>query len=274
MRFALIGGVHGDEPLGVEVVRRIQEQGKDAFRNECEALIAHPEALLRRQRFMDFDLNRCFGAVQNIPRGVEQKRSLFLRDKLEGRFDFLLDFHTTTSSMGITLILTSTTDILSRKAALYLKQKNPQINILQSLSLDGACPYINRLAPSSLTVEVGPVAHNIPSQLLFATYQVAILLLNWVPEAFDQNSLDIPYFESVKDLYYPEGGGPWFIHPEREHADFQELSKGAPLFVNWEGRVKYYKGPEIAFPIFINEPAYQKDGLAMTLTRKKFGLSL
>ncbi len=268
MKFAVIGGTHGNEPIGIEVVKYIEELEPREFKNEFKIFIGNPKAFALQKRFIDYDLNRCFDTSKES-KGYERERAAQLKSKIEGNFDFLLDLHTTTSNMGLTLILTAT-DPFSRQAAAYLKSYIPEIRIIETQYVNQDCSYINRLAPSSLTIEVGPVANNVVhSKLVMATYQMTQLLLNWNPnDLIDLSSIE--YFKSIEDIHYPKEGK-WFIHPEREASDFKEVKKRDPLFINWEGEIKPYQGDDSSFPIFINEAAYQNGHLAMTLTKKKSG---
>ncbi len=65
-----IGGIHGNEPAGVEALRRVfasLEAEVALNRGELIGLIGNLTALSRRQRFIDHDLNRLW-----LPRQIEQ----------------------------------------------------------------------------------------------------------------------------------------------------------------------------------------------------------
>jgi predicted deacylase len=55
----VVGGVHGDEPSGVEVVRRLREADLD-LRRRVQFVIANPPAVEAGERYLDSDLNRSF----------------------------------------------------------------------------------------------------------------------------------------------------------------------------------------------------------------------
>jgi len=114
----LIGGLHGNEPAGVLAQQRIFESLAAAGgidRGRLIGLSGNLEALSRNQRYVDYDLNRCWNPhrVQLLRRVVAgedpaaEKRAVedkelraidreleLLRSEAEGRI-YLLDFHTT-----------------------------------------------------------------------------------------------------------------------------------------------------------------------------------
>ncbi|CAE8620671.1 unnamed protein product [Polarella glacialis] len=105
-RVMILGGVHGNERTGVEVVRRLVDRlgggGFEAnkFRGELTLALGHPEAIERNVRFLDEDLNRCFGergeeeSSAGAPRSRESQRASELADHLR-ELDVLVDLHAT-----------------------------------------------------------------------------------------------------------------------------------------------------------------------------------
>lgn len=56
---AVIGGIHGDEPCGVRAVDRVMEADPDVDR-PVKLIVANEEAIERRARYVEEDLNRAF----------------------------------------------------------------------------------------------------------------------------------------------------------------------------------------------------------------------
>ncbi|MFB6267262.1 MAG: succinylglutamate desuccinylase/aspartoacylase family protein [Halodesulfurarchaeum sp.] len=56
---AIVGGVHGDEPCGVEAIQRLLADDPPV-RRPVKLIVANEEALARNVRFVDADLNRAF----------------------------------------------------------------------------------------------------------------------------------------------------------------------------------------------------------------------
>ncbi|MDX1674967.1 MAG: succinylglutamate desuccinylase/aspartoacylase family protein [Longimicrobiales bacterium] len=105
----LVGGLHGNEPAGVEALERVFDRLPElgGIRGEVLAVAGNLEALRRGVRFVDTDMNREWWpeAVAHIPRDGagpvedEQRRALLeaiepVLDRAEGP-PIVVDFHTT-----------------------------------------------------------------------------------------------------------------------------------------------------------------------------------
>jgi len=89
MKILVIGGMHGNEPLGIDLVRMF----KDKKVNNIDAVFANEEAIKSKCRFIKQDLNRSFpGKSQS--KLYENKRASYLL-KLCKKYDLVLDFHNT-----------------------------------------------------------------------------------------------------------------------------------------------------------------------------------
>jgi len=87
-KFLIIGGLHGNEPLGIELVKKVQ---KLELKN-VKAVLGNPEAVNQNVRFIESDLNRVFGGDKNG--NLEQRRAVELINYCKD-FDFVIDFHNT-----------------------------------------------------------------------------------------------------------------------------------------------------------------------------------
>jgi aspartoacylase len=266
MKIAVVGGTHGNEPVGVEVIRHLDRRPPAAALHEFKTYWGNPSAYELQRRFVDCDLNRCFGK-NGRSSGSEAARSRELAQEIEGNFDFIIDIHTTTSNMGITAILTQT-DERTRRAAAYLRSKHPDLILIETIRTDDECCYVCNMAPSGFIFELGPVANNvIRFDLVMKAYDMVCDLLCWDFEG-EQDLSQVEYYKSYEDIKIPEG---FYIHPDRENQYFVAINPGDPLFINFEGQTINHKGPEVIFPMFINEAAYQNDRLGMTLSHKRIG---
>lgn len=97
----VVGGVHGDEPIGLKVIRELKSL--TVARGILVLIIAHPKALAKKKRFLQTDLNRSFNGKS---KAIEER----LAKKLVKEFaqaDFLIDIHATNSNFKELLIATS-----------------------------------------------------------------------------------------------------------------------------------------------------------------------
>lgn len=258
MKFAILGGTHGNEPTGIKVVEHLARTEK-CYHNSFKAFFANPVAYEKRTRYVDSDLNRAFGAGNKNAKGYEKLRAKELSNEISGHYDTLLDLHTTTSNMGTTVILTHL-DEVSLKSACYLKKQNPELTIIVSVRAGKQCPYTTHMTQSGLTIEIGPIANNVvKSELVLKTYKLIEDLLNFdFKEDFDYSTIDC--FKTIGIMDYPSEN--LMLHPLVDGHDFQALENGSPLFIDIQSNVINYEGKTI-YPLFINEAAYQENNTAM-----------
>jgi len=87
-KYITIGGLHGNEPLGIDVVPKIQRLNQDWLQAEY----GNPRAIQDNVRFTQTDLNRVFPG--DVGGDYEQRRAVELMQTCQN-FDFVLDFHNT-----------------------------------------------------------------------------------------------------------------------------------------------------------------------------------
>lgn len=88
MKILVLGGMHGNELLGVKLVRSLGEQPIAGV----DVCMANPRAVERIERYTETDLNRSFGVV--TPQSYEERRAVELQE-LAAQYDLVLDFHNT-----------------------------------------------------------------------------------------------------------------------------------------------------------------------------------
>ena len=139
MKVLIIGGMHGNEPLGIELVRQLQN---DPIEN-VDAIIANDEALAANARFTDQDLNRSFPG-NKASEAYELKRANELTELCK-QYDVVLDFHNTYCPENDCGFVGETATRSLYDAASYLGLK-------RVIVADYDC--INKYAPNCLSVEI------------------------------------------------------------------------------------------------------------------------
>lgn len=262
MKIAIIGGTHGNEPCGVEVVRFLERSKPNHCVHDYKTFHGNPEAYRLKKRYVDTDLNRSFG-LKGIRKGYEESRVQTLESQIRGQFDLAIDLHTTTTNMGMTLILNNT-HLLSRQVVGWVQAAMPEVKIIEEVCLDGESTHLNRLAPAGVTIEVGPVANNVLSaQVIFQIQSIVTEILS-CPDFSRVDLSQVEYFKEIKPIPYPKSGK-WYVHPDIEGRDFEKLQPGDSLFINAEGEVLCFEGSEAVYPFFINEAAYIEKDMAMII---------
>lgn len=94
--FAIVACLHGDETCGLYAIYQFLWQGFD-IKKPIRLIVANPEAVAKKQRSVNEDLNRSFPGDQNSE-SHEQRRAQELLNQLNGMK--VLDLHSTVSLSG------------------------------------------------------------------------------------------------------------------------------------------------------------------------------
>ena len=187
-KVVVVGGTHGNERIGSALAHKWTNHPELLHRATLEssiAIISNREAVRQNVRFIDEDLNRCF-TVEAVSKARSADDPSTLSHELRlvreldqqlgpkhlGRpgceaieaskrckSDFIIDAHSTTSNMGLTLIA-SPADAFALRVAAHIAFRFPDKNI----RIIGPPPEsfdfsLITIAPSGLGIEVGPLAH-------------------------------------------------------------------------------------------------------------------
>lgn len=268
MKVVISGGVHGNELIGIYLVKKLQHDFFEAKNISVDFLLANPKAIKMNRRYIDYDLNRAFSkeALTQDSHLYEFERAKVIQERLRNS-DFLIDLHTTTANMGISVIL-SKKDEQSESVAKILAKEFEQVRIVQWFGSDEG-DFINSLVPSSITIEVGHVCQGVlESDLFFSTLKVVKRTL----DILEKNEIckePHPAYKIEKYVDFPRRDGELFgmIHPELQGKDFTLLHRGDPIFLTFDEEEIFYDG-ESAYPLFINEAAYYEKNIAFCLSQK------
>lgn len=87
-KLLIIVATHGDEKIGIAVVKIL---GKKGYGKYFDYLVANPRALKQNKRFIDFDLNRAYPGRQNSPLyEMRQARKNLMQAK---NYRYIIDIH-------------------------------------------------------------------------------------------------------------------------------------------------------------------------------------
>ncbi|KAB8330980.1 aspartoacylase [Scytonema tolypothrichoides VB-61278] len=282
-RVALVGATHGNEFTGAYLIKKYEQYphliGRDSF--ETLTLFANPKAFEVGRRYIDKDLNRCF-KIQYLENptlsSYEDIRAKdinqILGPKGKSQVDVILDLHSTTANMGLTILL-GNQHPFSLQLAAYLTSTDPEVKVcwappVQNSLLKSICEF-------GFVIEVGPVAQGVLDADLFQKTEKLIYTILDYLEAYNQGSISqtnrtLTLYEYVKDIDYPRndlGEIQAMIHPQLQFGDYEPLNAGDPMFITFDGKEIAYQGESTVYPIFINEAAYYEKGIAMCLTEKR-----
>lgn len=277
-KVALVGGTHGGELTGIFLVKKFQQSPHLIQRHGFETItfISNLKAVEVGTRYIDIDLNRAFNPqdLQNPQlTNYEQSLAKKIAHKIEEeKIDLIIDLHSTTSNMGLTVILHGDNPNLLKIAG-YLTQTNSKVKILTH-NLNKQTSYLLSSAEFGITIEVGAVANGVLDAKLFQeTENLVYAILDYLEADKKGQPLSVPpsfnYYSAIGTVDYPRndrGEITAMIHPKLQFQDYQPLNPGNPIFITFDGEEIFYQGNETVYPVFINEAAYYEKGTAMCLT--------
>jgi aspartoacylase len=289
-RVAIVGGNHGNELTGVHLVKKFQQYPNLINRASFETLplLGNLKAIEEGKRYIDKDLNRCFTnqGLQNPQlSSYEDTRARAIQQILQPQnqpfVDVIVDLHSTTANMGLSLIFCDLNPFLLRLGA-YLSSINPMVKVfVNQQSREGG--FLRSLCKLGFVIEVGAVAQNILNAKLFQqTEQLIYAILDyfeWCNQGnIPQTNNTLTLYQYIETIDYPRSdayGGlqsgeiQAMIHPQLQFRDYEPLNPGDPMFLSFEGKDIFYEGVSTVYPIFINEAAYYEKGIAMYLSQKQ-----
>jgi len=284
-RVLIVGGTHGNEITGIHLVKKFERHPHLIQRQSLKTftLLANPQAYAIGKRYVDTDLNRSF-SHQDIENPhltsyeAQRAKEIYQTFGSGGSqpADFVIDLHTTTANMGLTIILDHK-EPLYLQLATYLISLNPNIKVLYSRieSLDR--PHLDSICEFGCTVEVGAVAQGVLDATLFQqTEKLIHAILDYI-ENYNQGTLptsknQLTIYQATHTIDYPRnesGEIQAMIHPQLQFKDYQPLHPGEAIFITFENEEILYEGNSIVYPVFINEAAYYEKGMAMCITQKE-----
>lgn len=286
MRVLIVGGTHGNERTGVQLIRRFRAMPEELERENfvAETLLANEGAIARNCRYLDQDLNRCFNGelLGSKPGNREQLRAQEINNRFgpkgeNTRTDWIIDLHTTTANMGVTLVVQQH-DPLALDMALYIQQQMPDAVIFYEDNAPEDDPFLCSIARHGFLIEVGPVAQGLLRWEVFESTRIALAhALDYI-ESQNKGSVSLPHereaevYEFIEKLHLPrDENGEIFgmIHPELQDRDYHELSPGDPIFILVTGETVFFDYPEPVHVAFVNEAAYYDQAHGLSLMRKR-----
>ena len=281
-KVTIVGGTHGNEYIGPYLIRKAEQFGiyqDNAI--EVSTLLANPEAFDQAKRFIDQDLNRSFSphiltGTQNqhecqraraISRHFSQRLS---RD--EPGQHFIIDLHSTTANMGITLIVRNNEPLNLRTAA-YVQKNMPEARILLSDMDHVQHQSLNSISRFGIVIEVGPLPNAVLRHDLFeATEKAVELVVKFLTLSKTREEPKLPgevtVFKFREKVPYPrdgEGDLTAMVHKDLQDRDYRLLEANHPIFMTFQGdEIRYSSEP--GYPVFINEAAYYLEDTAFIIT--------
>jgi succinylglutamate desuccinylase len=281
-RAIIVGGTHGNELTGVYLIKKFERlpQLLDRESFSCETLLANPRAIAANRRYIDRDLNRCFASEDltnpNLS-GYENDLAKQIVDRLgtkdRPQTDFIIDLHSSTANMGLTLLLADDRPFTLKLAA-HLSLIYPDVRICLAVVNDSGAARLRSLSPLNIGIEVGSIAQGVIDARLFHQTEMLVTAILDYLDAINRGQFppappSVTIYRPTGSIDYPRNEAGELlaaIHPARQFQDYQPLYPNDPLFLTFDGETIPYQGNTTVWPIFINEAAYYEKGMAMILT--------
>ena len=138
MNILIIGGLHGDETLGIEVIKLLRNKPIKSV----TGIFGNPSAITTNTRYCDQDLNRVFPGKTNG--SLEEMRATQIMSFGEN-FDIILDFHNTTA-------INNNCSFVGSKGKEILFDVSSFLGLNDVVIADYPC--INEYLPNCISIEV------------------------------------------------------------------------------------------------------------------------
>jgi succinylglutamate desuccinylase len=304
----VVGGTHGNEYTGVWCIKALDRAAESLSALypslRISTLLANPEAYRQNKRFVDEDLNRQFSENNlmlrsmdgdNLPRTVESLRAHEINEMLGPKFsdsfktDVIVDLHSTTSNMGLTLIIAEGDSLMAAAAAYVLLKCGGEARgarcLMHSHPSRESRPNLSSAARHGFTIEVGPVPQGILRHDAVERTQQAVAALLEFLQLHNQDRT--PLLQNLRQAYHNKkvpcfrsaparrpgemsGKITWpcdsenvnfpavMVHKDLQDRDFHEIQTGDPLFVDLKGKTIPYTGSHGSpvYLMFVNEGGY------------------
>jgi len=288
---AITGGTHGNELVGIHLVRHWKSNTVHVTRPSFNTHFALNNTLAVEKcvRYIDKDLNRCFGNgdVVATGNGYEVKRAHEIKKWLTSNsIDYHMDLHNTTANTGATLIITPSTAKSMLNLQIIAKVKDGLSFPVRVLSFASFTASIEKpakpvgggiieLVGCGVGFENGPVPHGtLKAELFNQTSNVTGKLLDIIEDfnnGVQLNAQELEVYEFKRNMFYPKddnGNVTAMIHGDLDGKDWVPVQKGDPLFMTFSGETLRHEGEEEIIPVFINEASYMEKDIAFQIVQK------
>ena len=283
LQVLLVAGTHGNEINAPWLFDQWTKYPELISNNDIKVsrTIGNPKALKECKRYVYSDLNRSFRTELLNDNFIQNYEVCRARELLSGYgpkgsnpCQIVVDLHSTTSSMGSSLVVYGRRP--SDLAIASLLQARLGLPIYLHEGDNTQQGFLVESWPCGFVIEIGPV----PQGVLHATIiqQTRLILETCLDELSKLNrglasfpdSLEV--HRHVRSIDFPrseDGLIDGFVHPARQGQDWIAIQNGAPLFMKLDGTVVEFQSDECLVPVFINEAAYAEKNIAMSFTKKE-----
>jgi hypothetical protein len=215
-KILILGGMHGNERLGVRLVRSLQQNPLTGV----DVMIANPRAVVAGARFIESDLNRSFGEQKNETYEVRRAREI---QQKAADYDIVLDFHNTqTPGNNCSFVGDACSPLLYDVAKM----------LGFATCIEATYDCVNKYCPNTISMEVsiGDALDDV------AVWRQKIASLREVPSLVTIKPLVLYRFKQrvtwdEKEKYGFDAWRPFVAISNKDKAQLNVIGDFAPIFV-------------------------------------------
>ncbi|WP_235526609.1 aspartoacylase [Nostoc piscinale] len=186
-------GTHGNEFTGIYLGKKFEQFPNLIQRSsfDTRVFLSNPKAFAAARRYIDKDLNRCFAKadLQNSQLAsyediLAKNIYYLLKEESKNKQQVLIDLHSSTANMQLTIILKSQHPFLLQLAT-KLSVINPEVKICYSQPTRDS-NYLCSISELGFAIEVGPVAQGVLNAELFQKTEALIYQVLDYIESYNQ----------------------------------------------------------------------------------------
>jgi succinylglutamate desuccinylase len=270
----LIGGLHGNELTGIKAIERVFKKIEDdklEIRGKIIGLKGNKKAIEKKERYIDYDLNRCWTAehIQHLSDShfvfAEDEEVLELNNVFEGLSSFeatqrvCVDLHTTSSDNGNFIVVPEVTSddavIEALKLPLILDlEKHIKGTLLKYLTRKGylAFAFEGGLIGSEVAIELHTAGI---WEILLASGAVSPERINGIMQIgtlLQTFAAELPHKLRVRHHYWITEEDNFHMKPG--YLNFQKVKAGEVIAEDRNGPI------QIPMDGLIFMPLYQRSG--------------
>ncbi len=283
LQVLLVAGTHGNEINGIWLFEQwekspflINTHGIKTYK-----IIGNPEAKKAGKRYINNDLNRSFKKESfhlvdssNLERIRANQLVQLYGNTGENPCQIVLDFHTTTASMGSCLVVYGRRDTDLALAALIQNKLGLPIYLHESDQKQTGFLVESWLC--GIVIEIGPIGQGLlNSQIISQTKLILESCMEQIQAVKKLNFIfpdKLIIHRHVKSIDFPRDEDKninAYVHPLRQSKDWNPLNINDELFYRLNGEIIKYEENDSYVPVFINEAAYMEKNIAMSFTKRE-----
>ena len=279
-KILIVSGTHGNEINPIWAVNQFRQLKNNARISNLIFTLGNPEAISQGLRYVDVDLNRSFhkDKINLNENSYEIRRAAQLVKQYGSKglepCQIVFDLHTTTASMGTSIVMYGRREKDFCLAAILQNKFGLPVYLHENDS--NQTGFLVESWESGLVIEIGSVAQNFYDYKIIERFLIILDFISNLGETIQNRKINFPREITLhihqKSIDYPRDKDlniNALIHPQRTNKDWIKIKSGDPLFLDMNGKTIFYEEENEVYPVFIGEVAYREKNIAMSFTEKK-----